>query len=334
MFRHCKVRDFLVSVKWLKVGFILQKVGFLLEKNRKCPTFVPILIIYTLNMMECNMQHPLELQYGQIMERGLVVIDNVTSMPAYGEPYVSPHLLICLNIRGRVKAEYDMQSVEFHQYGLSVVFPDHVVLARESSADYQATLVVVSREFWDTLNHRSTYRNHLEYLKKPDFTLTEEQFEHVRKVIDVLRIVSRIESPARMNMLASALDVFSQLVDEYRFANIGETRKGKPHELIFSRFCDSITEHYRQSKEVRFYAELQHLSPKYFATVIKNNTGVKAADWIANYVIIQAKEMLRHHQEMSIQQISDTLGFPDQSTFSRYFKNHVHMSPSDYRTQT
>ena len=96
-------------------------------------------------------------------------------MPVYGEPYVSPHLLICLNQRGWVKAEYDMQPVEFYQYGLSVVFPDHVVLARESSPDYLATLVVVSRKFLETLNHRSTYRNHLEYLRKPDFTLTKEQ---------------------------------------------------------------------------------------------------------------------------------------------------------------
>lgn len=285
-------------------------------------------------VMQHEYRHPLEWQYGQIVERGLVVIDHVTSMPVYGELYVSPHLLICLNQRGWVKAEYDMQPVEFYQYGLSVVFPDHVVLARESSPDYLATLVVVSRKFLETLNHRSTYRNYLEYLRKPDFTFTKEQYGNVQTLIEVLRIVSQVESPARMNMLASTLDVFSQLVDEYRFANVGKAMREKPHELIFSRFCASIATHYCESKEVRFYAEQQHLSPKYFATVIKNETGIRAADWIANYVIIQAKEMLRHHRAMSIQQISDALGFSDQSTFSRYFKSHVQITPSEYRIQT
>lgn len=50
--------------------------------------------------MENQCQHPLELQDTYIMEHGLVVIDHVTSMPVYGEPYVSPHLVIGLNQRG------------------------------------------------------------------------------------------------------------------------------------------------------------------------------------------------------------------------------------------
>jgi AraC-like DNA-binding protein len=281
--------------------------------------------------MENQCQHPLELQDTYIMEHGLMVIDHVTSMPVYGEPYVSPHLVIGLNQRGWVKLEYDMQPVEFHQHGISVIFPDHVVLAHETSEDYLATLIVMSKDFFEALNHRSTYRNHLEYLKKPDFMLTEKQYQDILSVIDVLRIVNNLDSPARIDMVMSTLDVFSQLVDEYRFANIGKVTKTKSHELLFSHFCDSISKHYRESREVRYYAELQHLSPKHFAMIIKDVTGISATQWIANYVIIQAKAMLRHHLGMSIQQVSDALGFPDQSTFSRYFKRHVQMSPSDYR---
>ena len=156
----------------------------------------------------------------------------------------------------------------------------------------------------------------------------------VRMTVGMKDVPSESVVSRRSKVLASTLDVFSQLVDEYRFANVGKAMREKPHELIFSRFCASIATLYCESKEVRFYAEQQHLSPKYFATVIKNETGIRAADWIANYVIIQAKEMLRHHRAMSIQQISDALGFSDQSTFSRYFKSHVQITPSEYRIQT
>ena len=63
--------------------------------------------------MENQCQHPLELQDTYIREHGLVVIDHVTSMPVYGEPYVSPHLVIGLNQRGWVKLEYDMNLSSF-----------------------------------------------------------------------------------------------------------------------------------------------------------------------------------------------------------------------------
>lgn len=283
--------------------------------------------------MERCQPHPLDLQYGRIMERGLIVIDDVTSMPAYGEPYVSPHLVVGLNKRGYVKAEYDMQPVEFCPKDISVLYPNHTVTGLESSVDYQAILLVVSNDFLQRLKHRSSFRNHLEYLRKPAFRLDDEQYENVMNLLRLLDVVSRMDVEARMNMLESLLDVFSQLVDEYRFENMGQPSEQQANDLLVSRFFDAVVAHYRESREVRFYAELLHLSPKYFAKIIKQDTGVSAIDWIANYVVIQAKALLGHRLDMSIQQVSEVLGFPDQSTFSRYFKSHTQMSPSEYRVK-
>ncbi|MBQ9223214.1 MAG: AraC family transcriptional regulator, partial [Prevotella sp.] len=90
--------------------------------------------------------------------------------------------------------------------------------------------------------------------------------------------------------------------------------------------------HYRESREVRFYADLFNLTPKYFATVIKQQTGTNASEWISSYVIIQAKALLQQRQ-LTVQQVALQLGFPDQSAFSRYFKKNVGISPTDYRDQ-
>ena len=43
--------------------------------------------------------------------------------------------------------------------------------------------------------------------------------------------------------------------------------------------------------------------------------------------------MLRHHPELTIQQISNQLGFSEQTSFSRYFKAHAGMSPKQYREE-
>ncbi|MCR4582352.1 MAG: helix-turn-helix domain-containing protein [Prevotella sp.] len=80
-----------------------------------------------------------------------------------------------------------------------------------------------------------------------------------------------------------------------------------------------------------FYARLLSLTPKYFATVIKQTTGLSATQWINNYVIVQAKWMLQHEHHKTVQQIAHQLGFSEQASFSRFFKLHNGVSPTEYR---
>ena len=100
---------------------------------------------------------------------------------------------------------------------------------------------------------------------------------------------------------------------------------------LFNQFFDAIVEHYKENREVNYYAQLLCLSPKYFGNIIKQETGMSAGYWISHYVTTQAKMMLRSRRDLSIQQIGDDLGFDNQAIFSRYFKHVVGVTPSEYR---
>lgn len=132
-------------------------------------------------------------------------------------------------------------------------------------------------------------------------------------------------------MLGDLLEVLFLQLQDYRRENGIETRRPSPREEIFTSFYHAIEQNYRESREVCFYADLQHLAPKHFATIIKQQTGTGALQWINSYVIIQAKSMLRHHRQMTIQEITNHLGFPDQAPFSRFFKMNTGLSPTEYR---
>lgn len=277
--------------------------------------------------------HPLEQMSAEIENRGLMVFDEVTQMPIYGEPYVSPYLTITLNHSGRVLLEYDLQTVEFRPHELSVVMPDHVITAIETSEDYKCTLIAISREFFEKMRYSVTFQPDVNYHVSPCIQLDDNQYAAICQFTQLLAHVSNLDIAATPVMCTNLIDVLAHLLIEYRNQHPMSITSISSAQLLFERFYDLLTTHYRKSREVRYYANLLCLSPKYFGTVIRQSTGTGAGEWIVRYVVIQAKSMLRYRRDLTIQQVSHNLGFPDQTAFARYFKANTGLSPKEYREQ-
>ena len=86
------------------------------------------------------------------------------------------------------------------------------------------------------------------------------------------------------------------------------------------------------SFDIGFYARQLCITPKYLTTLIKRISGQSVSEWIDNYVILEAKTLLKY-STMSIQEIAYYLNFPNQSFFGSYFKRNTGMSPSQYKAQ-
>ena len=67
-----------------------------------------------------------------------MVFDNIHSMPSYDEPFTTSFMTISLNLKGWAKAECDTRKVVFNKHDIAVLAPNHVLCARETSADYHA----------------------------------------------------------------------------------------------------------------------------------------------------------------------------------------------------
>ena len=98
----------------------------------------------------------------------------------------------------------------------------------------------------------------------------------------------------------------------------------------FNQFMGVLARHYMQQRSVGFYAGQLNLTPKYLTTIIRKTSGRTAVQWIDDYVVLEAKNLLKY-STMSIQEISYYLNFPNQSFFGKYFKNHTGMTPTAYR---
>lgn len=88
--------------------------------------------------------------------------------------------------------------------------------------------------------------------------------------------------------------------------------------------------YYTKERSISFYASKLFISPKYLSLLVKEATGRSAAKWIDNFVIMEAKNLLRYSGK-NIQQVAYQLNFSNQSAFGKYFKHLTGMSPTDFQ---
>lgn len=98
----------------------------------------------------------------------------------------------------------------------------------------------------------------------------------------------------------------------------------------FERLLSLLSENYREHRNVEFYAEKMHISSKHLSRVIRNYTGKSVHQWIDEFVALEIKNLLKY-SNMSIQQISYELNFPNPSFMGQYFKRITGMTPGEYK---
>lgn len=81
---------------------------------------------------------------------------------------------------------------------------------------------------------------------------------------------------------------------------------------------------------VRQLAELAHVSERTLANAFREEMGLTPGQYMDEQVFLQAEQLLRR-TDLSIQQISDRLGFCDPCYFSRRFHKRYGLSPKQYR---
>jgi len=270
-------------------------------------------------------------QMGYIIpEGGMVVRDNVTRMPIYNEPYFTPYYIICINHQGSAELEYDGRSVQFNQHDVAIVYPRHIIVNQSATSDYRATLIIVSPSLLSKVHAINSNIDPFLNQAIPQFTLTEKQYTDMALIVNALKTVLDIAKEAPREIFHTGLlYLIMYIVNTFRKNNIGPSDNNGG--TVTSRLYEALTEHYAEHHDVNYYASLCCLSPKYFSTIVKQETGHAASHWIQQYIVTMAKVLFQTEPTLTIEEVSDRLGFVELSAFSRFFRHQTGLSPSAYR---
>ena len=101
---------------------------------------------------------------------------------------------------------------------------------------------------------------------------------------------------------------------------------------LFMAFVKMLPLHVKEERHISYYASQLCVSCQYLERIVKAISGQTAYQWIQRTLIGDINRLLKD-TDNSIQQIADSLGFPDQATFTKYYKRNVHITPSDFRSK-
>jgi AraC family transcriptional activator of pobA len=133
----------------------------------------------------------------------------------------------------------------------------------------------------------------------------------------------------RLEILTGLLKIF--LIYMKRQAVICYREDGECEDTrIFNRFYSQLDDQFIRMRKVADYARALYVTPGHLNNVIKRVTGHSASYHIRQRTIQEAKRMIIYN-EANLKTVAHSLGFDDMAHFSKYFKNAIGMTFSEFR---
>ena len=240
--------------------------------------------------------------------------------------------IIC--IKGTTDGIINLKRYTTNKPCFITILPGQIMEYKYISEDFSGLIIVMSQKFTDSLMPDAHERLPLSLSVRdnPVIPLNEESLEGMIQYFDMLkRMAQEKDHPYRLEV-ARHLTLAFFYGGSVDFHELIDHRKKTHHEALVDKFLNLVQTHYKDERELDFYADKLCLTPKHLSKVIKGTGGKSANDLIDERVALEAKALLKS-TNMTIQQISDELNFPSQSFFGKYFKRVTGMSPKEYKAK-
>lgn len=249
------------------------------------------------------------------------------------EPYKLKQLLIVLCNGGNGFGAINLHPIHLQKDSLLIALPSQIAESQNMDEDFKGTFLVLSERFLSRINIGDVYLFHRGVENNPVHQLDERTARTFRSLIDLVHnIMLSGDNSSGMEEIFSLISrLFFIMISRIINPSSDAQETGQRHGEVMLQFLQLLRRHYREHREVGFYADKMNITAKYMTTLVKKASGKSAIQWIEDYVILEAKAQLSSTVNI-VQQIAFDLNFPSQSLFGRYFKRAVGMSPSDYRT--
>lgn len=283
---------------------------------------------------DITVDHAIRMCNGTYIKGDILLIDEMANLPLPKEPRRMQCLLVGMCLKG--SARYYVDTVEH------VVEPGDLIIINQGRVTHDCTMtpdcrgigIIIDYNFFKetikSVHELSSLflfaRNH------PVFRLPEDRANFIRDTFFQMKDkISEPDNHFRRQMVQSLfLTMVYEMCNVIYTAQVKNDGCNSRSEEIFTKFLLLVEANFRTERRVGWYSEQLCISPKYLSETIKMVSKRTPSEWIDSYVTMELRMLFRNTQK-SIKEIAQELNFSNQSFLGKYFKEHVGMSPSEYR---
>lgn len=247
-------------------------------------------------------------------------------------------IMLVYCVKGRMQVDVNGKTYVAKAGEVMIGLPNNVYSNYMISPDFESKIfglsyvaaernMRINRDVLDLMSYVAT---------NPVISLDDERQALITKYYSI--IVHKIKSPHGyfhkeiMHSLfqCAIYELFAIIAPHVQYSHDGgETKQAN---LLFRKFAELLSANEGKVRTVKRYADELCITPKYLSFVSKTVTGKTALEWIHQSTVKNIERYLSH-SNMSIKEIADILEFPNLSFFGKFTKNHLGVSPTEYRRQ-
>ena len=250
-------------------------------------------------------------------------------------------LTVCLVLKGEISLDVNLNTYTIRQNSIVVLGSGSII--KVNKVDWpkvEAYALFVSTKFMHDLNldlNAINIKQMIDRHVSPTGNLSPDEASQLAQYMELLHLnaTRNREAVFSKNIARSLIQAIIyqmlQFEENHTGPNSDNSKQPQSRKLNYvHEFMNLVQLHHTHERSIAFYADKLFISPKYLSHIIKEATGRSAAAWIDEFVILEAKNMLRFSNK-NIQQVAYALNFNTQSSFGKYFKHITGMSPTEYQ---
>ena len=239
--------------------------------------------------------------------------------------------IFALCVEGNLRASINLTEYTLKPNDFITLMPGSIIQFCEQKESFRLSFIGFSSEFMDCVNMiKSTMSALPTIYENPIISLSEDRADFINDYFHLLERVQAKEKSINREMvkhiLLTMIHGISDLYQGKSWHNKITTRSDEIHK----KFIQLVMKNYTSKRQTAFYASQLSISPQHLCMIIKQKTGRSVSDIIADMIIMDAKSQLMA-TDLTIQEISYSLNFPNVSFFGKYFKRYVGVSPQKFR---
>lgn len=268
------------------------------------------------------------------IENEFLIFDKFQEIQMSPNPQRLNCLLLGLCLQGKAQYSVDTEERLIQKNDTIIINEKQVIDNYMASPDFEGIAILISNSFINEVirNIHDLSSLFLFTRNHPVVNLSAKEAELFVDYFELLKKKTKDENNyfrkdlVRSLLLAMVYDLSNIIRNMQQTNDKSQTRA----ETIFTNFIHLVENNFKKERRVSWYGEQLCITPKYLSETVKQVSKRTPNDWIDKFVTLEARVLLKN-STLSIKEIAQELNFPNQSFLGKYFKEHVGVSPTEYR---